>query len=56
MRLRTVILVLLLVGGFWFITTHVSNPLGNFAFLNAGGSGSPLELTEAHAAPAYDNE
>ena len=56
MRLRRVILVVLLVGGFWYLTTHLSNPLGPFSFLKASGSGSPLELTEAQAAPAFDAE
>ena len=56
MRLRRVILVLLLVGGFWFLTTHLYNPLGHFSLLNTSGSSSPLELTEAHAAPEYDGE
>ncbi|MGA3101871.1 MAG: trypsin-like peptidase domain-containing protein [Terracidiphilus sp.] len=59
MRLtRILIIVLLLLGGFWFVTTHF--PLGFFAghpTLNGSdGSNSPLELTEAHAAPAYDAE
>ena len=56
MRLRRVILVVLLVGGFWFLTTHLYNPLGHFSLLNTSGSSSPLELTEAHAAPEYDGE
>ncbi|HEV2486998.1 MAG TPA: trypsin-like peptidase domain-containing protein [Terracidiphilus sp.] len=56
MRLRRVIFVLLLVGGFWYLTTHLSNHLGHFSLLNASGSSSPLELTEAQAAPAFDAE
>jgi len=62
MRLRRVLLVVLLVGGFWFVTTHFPGGLvgpEGFAGLhlsNASGSGSPLSLTEAHAAPAYDAE
>ena len=56
MRLRRVILVVLLVGGFWYLTTHLSNHLGHFSLFNAGSSNSPLELTEAQAAPAFDAE
>ncbi|MDE3202091.1 MAG: trypsin-like peptidase domain-containing protein [Acidobacteriota bacterium] len=56
MKLRRLLLVVLLVGGFWYLTTHAGSPLGPFSFLNGGRSGSPLELTEAHAAPAYDAE
>jgi S1-C subfamily serine protease len=61
MRLRSVVLIVLLVGGFWFLTTHWPSHLdsvsGNHvAVLGAKGSRSPLELTEAEAAPAYDAE
>ena len=56
MRLRRVILVVLLVGSFWYLTTHLSNPLGPLSFLKTSTSTSPLELTEAHAAPEYDAE
>ncbi|HUD12333.1 MAG TPA: trypsin-like peptidase domain-containing protein [Terracidiphilus sp.] len=61
MRLRSIALVVLLVGGFWFLTTHWPSHLdsltGNHvAVLGARGSRSPLELTEAEAAPAYDAE
>jgi S1-C subfamily serine protease len=59
MRLRRVLLVVLLVGGFWFLTTHLPDGLGNLGHLglsNTRGSKSPLALTEAHAAPAFDSE
>ena len=56
MKLRRVLLVVLLVGGFWYLTTHLSQGLGHFSLFNASSSGSPLELTEAQAAPAYDAE
>jgi len=56
MRLRRVILVVLLVGGFWYLTTHLSSHLGHFSLLNAHSTSSPLELTEAQAAPAFDAE
>jgi S1-C subfamily serine protease len=59
MRFRRVLLVLLLVGGFWFLTTHLPsslgrNSLGHFSLFHPSGPG--LELTEAEAAPAYDAE
>jgi S1-C subfamily serine protease len=61
MKLRRVLLVVLLVGGFWYFTTHLPSSfdrfsLGHLALFNGRGSGSPLELTEAQAAPAYDPE
>jgi S1-C subfamily serine protease len=55
---RILLITLLLVGGFWFVTTHV--PHGMFAdgppLIGAGGRISALELKEAHASPAYDAE
>ena len=56
MKMRRFLLVLLLVGGFWFLTTHLPAGLGHWSLVHTGGSGSPLELTEAQAAPAYDAE
>jgi S1-C subfamily serine protease len=56
MKLRRVFLVLVLVGGFWYATTHLPSGLGRFSFTGAPGSASPLHLTEAEAAPAYDAE
>jgi S1-C subfamily serine protease len=56
MKLRQFFLVLLLVGGFWFITTHFPSGLHPSAFIGGRGSNSPLELTEAQAAPAFDAE
>ncbi len=55
---RILIIVLLLLGGFWFITTHLS-PIfsgGRPTLIGSNGPGAPLELTEAHAAPSYDAE
>jgi len=56
MKLRRVALIVLLVGCFVFLTTQLpwsrilpTRWLGH-------GDGSALELTEAHAAPAYDAE
>ena len=56
MRFRRVLLVVLLVGGFWYVTTHLSNPLGPLSFFKTATSSAPLQLTEAHAAPEYDSE
>ena len=54
MRLRQLLLVVLLVSGFWYFTTHPPRELAHL--LPVSGSSSALELTEAHAAPAYDAE
>ena len=56
MKLRRVLLVFLLVSGFWYLTTHLPAGLTRWALTHASGSGSPLELTEAQAAPSYDAE
>ena len=61
MKLRRVLLVVLLVGGFWYLTTHLSPGPGgpawsHFSLFGARGSSSLLQLTEAEAAPAYDAE
>ncbi len=55
---RILFIILLLVGGFWFVTTHLPHRLsmGHSLFGSDGGSSDPLVLTEAHAAPAYDAE
>ncbi|MGA7857926.1 MAG: trypsin-like peptidase domain-containing protein [Terracidiphilus sp.] len=53
MKLRRFFLVVLLVGGFWYLTTHLPTHLTDLSLLNASSSSSPLELTEAEAAPAY---
>jgi S1-C subfamily serine protease len=51
-KLRRLFIVVLILGGVWYLAAH--SPLSRlFGF---HGSGSPLELTEAHAAPAYDSE
>lgn len=59
MNLRRFLLIVVLVGGFWYVTTHMGPgfvpSLGHFR-LAGSGSNLPLELTEAHAAPAYDSE
>ncbi|HEY1580973.1 MAG TPA: trypsin-like peptidase domain-containing protein [Terracidiphilus sp.] len=56
MKLRPIILIALLVGGFWFVTTHFPSNLERLALAGPHGSNSPLELTEAHAAPQFDSE
>jgi S1-C subfamily serine protease len=61
MKLRHVFLVFLLVGGFWYLTSHLpaslgGGSLGHVSFLGSHSAGSPLELTEAQAAPTYDAE
>jgi len=57
MNWRRVLLVALIVGGFWFVTTHLPEGLGRLGtFSNVRGDKSPLALTEAHAAPNYDSE
>jgi S1-C subfamily serine protease len=56
MKLRPFILVLLLMGGFWYLTAHFPSRLNPFSLTSAHGSGAPLELTEAQAAPSFDAE
>jgi S1-C subfamily serine protease len=60
MKMRRFFLVVLLVGGFWFLTTHVPSGWGHWPLahmIGSGpGSGPGLDLTEAEAAPAYDAE
>ncbi|MGA3082415.1 MAG: trypsin-like peptidase domain-containing protein [Terracidiphilus sp.] len=58
MKMRRFFLVVLLVGGFWFLTTHLSSGWGHWPLTHTVGSGSGLglQLTEAEAAPAYDAE
>jgi S1-C subfamily serine protease len=65
--LRFLLFVVLIVGGFWFLTSHLllrpEGP-GNsghprwspLAFFGGHGDSSPLQLTEAQAAPTYDAE
>jgi S1-C subfamily serine protease len=56
MRLRRVLLVVLLVGGFWWVTSHLPDRIGDLNLKSVSGSSSPLALTEAQAAPAFDAE
>jgi S1-C subfamily serine protease len=61
MKIRRVLLVVLLVGGFWFLTTHLPSSLdhsslGQLFHTTGSTDGSALQLTEAEAAPSYDAE
>ncbi len=63
MKLRraslVLLLIVLLVGGFWFLTTHLPSRFDRVSLahlLHTTNSGTSLELTEAEAAPAYDAE
>ena len=56
MKLRQFALVVFLVGGFWFATTHFSSHLNPLKLIGVRSSDSPLELSEAHAAPEFDAE
>jgi len=55
---RILIIVLIFLCGFWLITTRFEHGFfgTHSGLIGSGGSNSPLELTEAHAAPAYDAE
>ena len=55
MTFRRIVIVLLIVGGFWYLTTLSFGPLRQ-RILNGHALGSDLTLTEAHAAPEYDSE
>ncbi|KAA6455839.1 trypsin-like serine protease [Acidobacteria bacterium AB60] len=56
MKIRRLLLVLLLVGGFWYVTAHLPGDLRHLGLGGGRGATSALELTEAHAAPAFDAE
>ena len=56
MKLRPIVLIVLLVGGFWILTTHFPSGLNPLRLASARVAGSPLELTEAQAAPEFDAE
>ncbi|HUH63554.1 MAG TPA: trypsin-like peptidase domain-containing protein [Terracidiphilus sp.] len=55
MRLRQLLLVIVLVGGFWLLTTHPPD-FTRLSLRNVDGHNSGLQLTEAQAAPEYDSE
>jgi S1-C subfamily serine protease len=50
-------MIVLLVGGFWYVTAHLPGDLKHLKLIGDHGSpSSGLELTEAHAAPSFDPE
>ncbi len=59
MKMRQVILVVILVSGFWLLTTHFPRHLSDLSLHHVsilGGGRGGLDLTEAEAAPEYDAE
>ena len=56
MKFRRLLLVVVLVGGFWYLTSHLNSGLGHLTLPGTHGSSSPLELTQAQASPEYDAE
>ena len=60
MKLRRIVLIVVLVGGFLYLTTHLPSSFARMSLKNlslfGGHGGSALQLTEAEAAPAYDAE
>jgi S1-C subfamily serine protease len=56
MKFRRLLLVVVLVGGFWYLTSHLPSGQVHLPFTGARGISSPLELTQAQAAPEYDSE
>jgi S1-C subfamily serine protease len=54
--MRRLFLIVLLVGGFWYVTSHLPAGWRPFSLAGSHAAGSALELTEAHAAPEYDAE
>jgi S1-C subfamily serine protease len=57
MKLRHFLLIGFFVGGFWYVTSHLSPHLRNLPVLRGvGKADAGLHLTEADAAPAYDAE
>jgi S1-C subfamily serine protease len=51
MKLRRIVLVVALVGAFWLLTTHFPPFLSHLSLFRGGDS--PLQLTEAQAAPDF---
>ncbi|MFT4114833.1 S1C family serine protease [Silvibacterium sp.] len=54
MTFRRIVIILLIVGGFWYLNTHDSGLRTHV--LNGRLGGTALKLTEADAAPEYDAE
>jgi S1-C subfamily serine protease len=55
MTFRRIVIVLLIVGSFWYLTTRGAGTLRD-RVLQGSAMTSPLTLTEAHAAPEFDAE
>ena len=49
--MRRLLLIVLLVGGFWFVTTHLPQGWNPFHLTGSHAANSTLDLTEAQAAP-----
>lgn len=57
MKFRTLALVAVFVGGFWFLTSQLPSHLSDLSIFHRGASGdAALHLQEADAAPAYNSE
>jgi S1-C subfamily serine protease len=57
MKLRHFLLIVVFVGGFWYLASHLPSHLRDLPLVRSmRAPDSPLDLTEAHAAPAYDAE
>ena len=56
MNFRRALLIVFLVGGFWYVTAHLSGDFAGLHLSKVRGAKSALELTEAHAAPVFDSE
>ncbi len=56
MKMRRLLIVVLLVGGFWYVTAHLPGDLKHLSLISGHSSAPSLDLTEAHAAPTYDAE
>jgi S1-C subfamily serine protease len=58
MKMRHLLLIVLFVGGFWYLTSHLPSHLRDASLfsIDGRGSSSPLHLTEANAAPSYDSQ
>src|ERR1700691_4734112 len=57
MKLRHFVLIIVFVGGFWYLTSHLPSHLRDLPLVRSlRTADSPLQLTEADAAPAYDAE
>jgi S1-C subfamily serine protease len=56
MKMRRILLIVLLVSGFWYVAAHLPEDLRHVSLLGSHEAGTSLSLTEAHAAPEYDPE